>query len=169
MWQRIPYAGLVLILGLTASDAHGVTASAAEISDGINAARVRPVQAITLSGEGQLDLQFFHAAFTGQATHLGRTHIDGPSQVDVVSATQTGTSTLMAAKGDTLVIAFSGTVTFTGPDPADPVLFAGTWNVIDGTGRFAGSSGGGSYGGNAAGPAGTLLLDGSISGPGNGN
>jgi hypothetical protein len=106
---------------------------------------------------------------SGQATHLGRTHIDGPSQVDVVSATQTGTSTLMAAKGDTLVIAFSGTVTFTGPDPADPVLFAGTWNVIDGTGRFAGSSGGGSYGGNAAGPAGTLLLDGSISGPGNGN
>ena len=33
----------------------------------------------------------------GQATHLGRTHVDGPSQVDVVSATQTGTSTLMEA------------------------------------------------------------------------
>jgi len=85
---------------------------------------------------------------SGQATHLGRTHVDGPSQVDVVSATQTGTSTLMAANGDSLVIEFSGTVTFTGPDLAIPC---------------------GSYGGNAAGPAGTLLLDGSISGPGNGN
>ena len=46
---------------------------------------------------------------SGQATHLGRMHFDGPSQVDVVSATQTGTSTLMAANGDTLVIEFSGT------------------------------------------------------------
>jgi hypothetical protein len=72
MWPRIPYAGLVLILGLTASDAHGATASAAEISDTIKAARVRLEHAITLSGEGQLDLQFAHAAFTGQATHLGR-------------------------------------------------------------------------------------------------
>lgn len=76
---------------------------------------------------------------------------------------------MTAANGDALVIEFAGTATFTGPDPEDPVLFAGTWIVVDGTGRLAGSTGTGSYSGSAAGPAGTLLLDGSISGPGNGN
>jgi hypothetical protein len=78
---------------------------------------------------------------TGQATHLGRTEIAGPSQVMVTSATQTGTSTLTAANGDAIVIAFAGTVHFEGPSPTDPVSFEGAWDVIAGTGRFDGARG----------------------------
>lgn len=45
---------------------------------------------------------------SGQATHLGKISIEGPSEVEIATATQTGTSTLTAANGDTLVIAFEG-------------------------------------------------------------
>ena len=72
---------------------------------------------------------------------MGRTEIQGPSQVDVILGEQSGTSTLTAANGDTLVITFVGTVQLEGPDPEDPVTFDGTWTVIDGTGRFADATG----------------------------
>ena len=109
---------------------------------------------------------------TGQATHMGRTDFEGPSEVqinlsDPSSGTQTGTSTLTAANGDTIVIAFAGTVEFEGPSPTDPVSFQGTWEVIaGGTGRFEGGTGSGTYRGTAAGPAGILLLAGTVSSPG---
>lgn len=101
----------------------------------------------------------------GQATYLGRTEIQGPSQVDVLAATQTGISTFSAANGDTFVIAFEGTVEFSGPLPTDPVTFEGKWEVIDGTGRFEGATGAGTYAGSAAGPVGEFALDGHISRP----
>ena len=99
---------------------------------------------------------------SGHASHLGRTDIDGPSHVDVATGEQTGTSTLTGANGETVMITFSGTVDF-GPTPADPVTFAGTFEIVGGTGRFADATGGGTYTGSAAGPAGTLVLDGAIS------
>ena len=102
-------------------------------------------------------------AGAGQALHMGRMEMQGPSQVDLILSRQTGTSVLTAANGDTLVIVFSGTVQFTGPNPDDPVNFEGTWTVIDGTGRFAAATGTGTYTGSAAGPAGTLILVGSVS------
>ena len=97
---------------------------------------------------------------------MGRTEIQGPSQVDVILGEQSGTSTLTAANGDTLVITFVGTVQLEGPDPEDPVTFDGTWTVIDGTGRFADATGSGTYTGSAAGPAGTLVLIGTVGRPG---
>jgi hypothetical protein len=103
---------------------------------------------------------------TGLATHMGGTEMHGPSQVDVILREQTGTSTLTAAHGDTLEIAFAGTVEFESPDPTGPVSFEGTWEVTGGTGRFEDSVGGGTYGGTAEGPAGALLLVGRVSRPG---
>lgn len=100
---------------------------------------------------------------TGQATHMGRTEIAGPSQVNVPDAQQTGTSTLTSANGDAIVIVFAGTVIFEGPTPADPVTFQGAWNVVAGTGRFIGATGSGTYSGTATGPLGELLLTGQLS------
>ena len=114
-------------------------------------------------GDGCLELDI---SGTGQATHMGRTEIQGPSQVDVILREQTGTSTLTAANGDTLVIAFAGTVEFESPDPTGPVSFEGTWEVTGGTGRFEDSVGSGTYSGTAEGPVGSLLLVGSVSSPG---
>jgi hypothetical protein len=103
---------------------------------------------------------------TGQATHMGRTEVAGPSRVNVILGQQTGTSTLTAANGDTIVIAFAGTVDFEGPNPTDPVSFQGEWHVLAGTGRFEAAEGAGTYSGTAAGSAGNLLLVGSVSSPG---
>jgi hypothetical protein len=114
-------------------------------------------------GPGCLELEI---SGTGQATHLGRTEVAGPSQVNVILGQQTGTSTLTAANGDTIVIAFAGTVDFEGPNPTDPVSFQGEWHVIAGTGRFEAAEGAGTYSGTAAGSAGNLLLVGSVSSPG---
>jgi hypothetical protein len=114
-------------------------------------------------GPGCLELEI---GGTGQATHLGRTEVAGPSQVNVILGQQIGTSTLTAANGDTIVIAFAGTVDFEGPNPTDPVSFQGEWDVIAGTGRFDGAEGSGTYSGTAAGSAGNLLLVGSVSSPG---
>jgi hypothetical protein len=113
-------------------------------------------------GDGCLELDI---SGTGQASHMGRTEIKGPSQVNVILREQTGTSTLTAASGDTLVIAFAGTVEFESPDPTGPVSFEGTWEVIGGTGRFDDSVGGGTYTGTAEGPTGTLLLVGRVGRP----
>ena len=102
----------------------------------------------------------------GVATHLGRTTIAGPSEVEVIEGMQTGTSTLTGADGDTLVIEFEGRAVPEGPNPDDAVDFEGTWEVVAGTGRFADAIGAGSYSGFAAGPAGVLRLVGRVSSPG---
>ena len=75
---------------------------------------------------------------------------------------------IAAANGDTLDIEIAGSVIFTSPNPTDPVTFSGSWTVTSGTGRFAHTSGGGSYHGSAAGPSGELFMDGSLSGIGRG-
>jgi hypothetical protein len=100
---------------------------------------------------------------SGIATHLGTVTLAGPSRVNLIDATQTPTGTLTAANGDQLVLDIEGTVQFTGPDPAAPVTFSGSWTVQSGTGRFQNASGSGSYSGSAAGPAGELTLTGNLS------
>ena len=98
----------------------------------------------------------------GQAAHMGRVSIDGPSLIDFATGAQTGTSTLSAADGSELEIEFHGS--FSPTSPTD-VTFSGSWTVISGTGRFADSDGGGTYHGAAslARNTGELHLDGSVS------
>jgi hypothetical protein len=101
---------------------------------------------------------------SGQALHMGRTTIDGPSHIDFATLEQSGTSTLTAADGSTLTIGFDGDFV-PGPGPQD-ASFSGTWEVLSGTGRFEGASGGGSYGGSASGSAGVLHMQGTLAGLG---
>lgn len=104
---------------------------------------------------------------SGVGTHLGALSTDGTSQVNVATATQTGSFTLVAANGDSLDIRISGGVVFSG-GPTDPVTFSGRWTVTGGDGRFANTSGSGSYHGSADGPTGILLMDGTLAGIGRG-
>lgn len=100
---------------------------------------------------------------TGNATHMGRVTIDGPSQINFNTLAQTGTSVITAADGSTLNLQFSGQFVPTGPADA---TFQGAWTVQSGTGRFAGATGGGTYGGSAAGDTGILNIEGTLSNPG---
>jgi len=104
----------------------------------------------------------FTISGVGQATHMGRVSIDGPSLIDFATGTQTGTSTLTAADGSELAIEFHGSFSPTSPTE---VAFSGSWTVISGTGRFADADGGGDYHGAAslATNTGELHLDGSVS------
>lgn len=103
---------------------------------------------------------------TGQGRHFGRMAIEGPSQLFFATFVQTGTSTLTAADGSTIVILLLGTF-LPGPTPADPVTFEGDWIIVSGTGRFQNESGSGTYEGSSTGPVGVLYLNGTLSNPGN--
>src|SRR5262245_20792244 len=98
---------------------------------------------------------------SGQATHMGQVSIDGPTLTDFAALTQTGTSTFTAADGSELEFRIGGTFHFTSPTD---VAFSGSWTVISGTGRFADSSGGGSYHGtgSVASNTGELHLNGAV-------
>ena len=100
----------------------------------------------------------------GEALHLGRTTIDGPSRIDFATGAQTGESTLTAADGSTLTISFHGGF-FPGPGAGD-ASFSGTWTVLSGTRRFEGASGDGLYHGSASGSSGILHMQGTLSNPG---
>jgi hypothetical protein len=105
---------------------------------------------------------------TGEATHMGRVSIAGPSRIIPTSPTagiQTAESTFTAANGDTFTIETTGTFTAL-QGPLGPVTFSGSWTVVDGTGRFDGATGGGTYSGSAEGPSGTLVVEGRMSRPG---
>ena len=98
---------------------------------------------------------------SGQAAHMGRISIDGPSTVNFATGVQTGTSTLTAADGSELEIRINGTFSPTGPTD---VAFSGSWTVLSGQGRFADSDGAGTYNGTAslATNTGELFLEGTI-------
>src|SRR5262245_9568269 len=81
---------------------------------------------------------------TGRGSHFGRMTIAGPSQIDFATGAQTGTSTLTAADGSTLVIVFEG-VFVSGPGPTDPVFFQGDWIVDSGTGSVGVGRGSGRF------------------------
>ena len=97
---------------------------------------------------------------SGQAAHLGRITIAGPSTINLATGAQAGTSTLTAADGSELDITIAGTFTFTSQTD---VAFSGSWTVVGGTGRFADSSGGGTYHGTASFlGSGELFMDGTV-------
>lgn len=87
----------------------------------------------------------------GVATMLGASTWMGPSLVDltVVPPAQSGTAVFVAADGSTFLMTYAG-ITGPGPDATYDVAFHGAFSISDGTGRFDGATGGGSYSGTAS-------------------
>jgi len=117
-----------------------------------------PVIDITVQGNGS-GLQI------GSATTFST-----DERVNLISGTATATFTLIAANGDTIVIFDAFNVT----EVPGGVIFSGTYNVIGGTGRFAGATGQGALTGSAQFTGegvgvGDFALDGTISSPGSRN
>jgi hypothetical protein len=80
--------------------------------------------------------------YTCRISHLGLTHAVVTQIVDLTTGATTNSGVWVAANGDELGSAFTGSVqiTFTGPTTAT-VSFAGTQEFSAGTGRFATASG----------------------------
>jgi hypothetical protein len=116
----------------------------------------------TFSGEGTLSLADLRADFHGSgiASHLGQSTYSGAAILDLPAATNEcdagwgihniNTETLVAANGDQFVVQFDdvacpiGNAGDTPSDPFEPIFHGdGVWQVVGGTGRFAGASGNG--------------------------
>ena len=83
----------------------------------------------------------------GNATYMGTTTAFTDDQVsNLIDGSGSATYTLTAKHGDTLLMALvvepGGTINVEGG-----VLFAGTYTIIGGTGRFSGATGSGVFGG----------------------
>jgi len=102
---------------------------------------------------------------SGLGLHFGHITITGPSQINLATLTQTGSSVLVASNGSTALMSFAGT--FVPGATPDVATFQGSWTIGSGTGRFEGETGSGTYSGSAAGSIGVLNLDGVLSNPGN--
>lgn len=74
---------------------------------------------------------------TGQATHLGRFTLVSDFAVNVTNGTATGTFTMTAASGDTLVGNFVGVGTVDG----SVASITETYTISGGSGRLTGTSG----------------------------
>jgi hypothetical protein len=117
-----------------------------------------------------LQFPFLYVSVEGQgnASHLGVTSSFTDDQiVNLITGSATATSTLIAANGDTVVLALSFQVT----QIPDGVTFAGNYTVTGGTGRFYGATGNGLLTGSAlfTGPnngVGSFSVAGTISSPG---
>ena len=87
---------------------------------------------------------------SGQATHMGRTSDDGSVALSPLDAAgcypNINTETLTAANGDQLVLMWHDRAC-----PIGPTSFHsnGDWVVVGGTGRFADTTGSGSFAGEA--------------------
>jgi hypothetical protein len=100
----------------------------------------------------------------GRGSHFGLMSIEGPSDLNFATLKQTGTSTLTAADGSTLVISIAGTFV---PDLTGGATFVGDWVAISGTGRSFGEGGSGTYHGSATGAGtGILSIEGQLTNPG---
>jgi hypothetical protein len=73
---------------------------------------------------------------SGTSTHLGRFTMELPHIVDFTTSSATGTATITAASGDTIVATFTGHAV---PGPVVAITEQAT--VVSGTGRFAGATG----------------------------
>ena len=76
---------------------------------------------------------------TGVASHVGRFTFQLQAELDIPTATGSGSSRLVAADGSTLFMEGSGHGTPT--DVPGVVLIVDTFTITGGTGRFAGASG----------------------------
>ena len=109
-----------------------------------------------------------HVIGEGRATHLGLTAIETTDQVvNLLTGEATATYHFTSAKGDEVVVEmdFLALVTPTG------FSFSGSWEITDGTGRFAKASGSGTLDGRAdfTGPTdglGHFTMTGTIASPG---
>ena len=99
---------------------------------------------------------------------LGASVWEGPSTVDLTQLppVQTSTALFTAADGSQILMTAVG-VGLPGPDPVYDVAFAGTFELSDGTGRFAGATGSGTYEGIASNglAIGEISYDGTITLP----
>jgi hypothetical protein len=102
---------------------------------------------------------------TGQATHLGQFAETRTHCLDLSTGPfSSGLFSLTGANGDTVFGTYSGYVVPSGPTGA----IYGVFMITGGTGKFAGSTGGGTASGTldfATGEANDLLLKGTISRP----
>ena len=101
----------------------------------------------------------------GKATHLGKSTFHSISTVDTngFQWVQTGPQELTAANGDKLFGSYAGIAI---PYPDGNVVFNGTWEVTNGTGRFEGVTGNGTYEGSSipANGVGEISYDGTLKG-----
>jgi hypothetical protein len=83
----------------------------------------------------------------GRASHFGEATCETIDQIAVLATGDiTATYTYTAANGDTLVVKLAGRIVEL--DPIVPRIdFEGTFDVLEGTGRFHGSSGSGTFAG----------------------
>lgn len=95
------------------------------------------------SNYGGFNLSSVGAA-TGKVSHMGKTTMDSVhcTPDDGVEDILGGEMTLFAANGDKVFIAYEGTAPFPGPGSEVIVADIEFW-ILDGTGRFAGATGGG--------------------------
>jgi hypothetical protein len=82
----------------------------------------------------------------GQATHLGLSTFYSDAVACFATLTQSGDMLFTAANGDELHGSFEGSLDFYAPGY---VRFWGSYSITDGTGRFEGVTGTGSYEGTA--------------------
>ena len=118
-----------------------------------------PIVHVTVRGSGQAEHMGSSAAFTDNEV------------VNLLNGAGPATFTLTGANGDTLVL--EDTFQTTPPDAGGHFTFGGTFEVVGGTGRFAGATGGGAVNGSAqfSGPLGDsgvaeFTFDGTVSSPG---
>jgi hypothetical protein len=108
---------------------------------------------------------------TGEAQLMGRSEAVTENElVNVITGEGTATFTLTGANGDTVVL--EDTFLSTPPDANGAFTFGGTFEIVGGTGRFAGATGGGTVTGSAQfspsreGGVAEFSFDGTISSPG---
>ena len=132
---------MILILGLAASTSSVVSADEAVVP-------FKATYATTISsspGDPGCNNLVIHG--TGKAAHLGKSRMDSLSIACFAALTQTGSLEFTSANGDKLFGSFSGTLAFSGPI----VTFWGSYEMTDdGTGRFDGNTGTGTYSGKAS-------------------
>jgi hypothetical protein len=92
------------------------------------------------SGEVAFPTLFVEGSGSGTATHLGRFTMTYDFVVDLATLTGNGPARFVAANGDRIFAEVVGQATPT-EDP-DVLSIVEEYTIIDGTGRFAGASGG---------------------------
>ena len=101
--------------------------------------------------QGVVEYPFLHVTVKsrGQAAYMGRTTAFTDDQlISLIDGSGTATYTLAGKNGDTLVLSLvfpvGGTINVAGG-----VVFAGTYSITGGTGRFNGTTGSGNFAGSA--------------------
>ncbi len=118
---------------------------------------------VVVPGDGYLEVEIPSDC---QGTHLGKSEWYADSVVDVSSPPppfpQTGTMFFTAANGDKLIGTFAGEGV---PNELGGFDYWGEYLITEGTGRFSGATGSGTYDGGADGEVGTAAFEGTLTNP----